>query len=121
MVSGATRRLAALAALAAQSQGYADHQYAGRCESRVLGTEGHGDGTGQVERAYEMTAQKAIEEFYDMIIRSIGDAPDYVEKREALEAAGVHLEQIDVHLFIDQTEAKSRADEEFLRGMAMAP
>ena len=68
-----------------------------------------------------MTAQKAIEEFYDMIIRSIGDAPDYVEKREALEAAGVHLEQIEVHLFIDQTEAKSRADEEFLRGMRIAP
>jgi hypothetical protein len=74
-----------------------------------------------MEGTHEMTAQEAIEDFYNMVLDAIANGPDYAEKRKALEAAGVQLEQIEVHLYISRVEAKARADEEFLREMRIAP
>jgi hypothetical protein len=76
-----------------------------------------------MEGADKMTAQEAIEDFYNMIIRSIDNAPDYIEKREALEAAGVLLEKIEVHLYVDRKSLQqpAKTDAQFLQSLRIAP
>lgn len=67
--------------------------------------------------------QQAINEFYMTVIDAIDTLPVIAEKFAALDQAGIALEKVELHLFVDlKVQAQSTStDAQFLKSLRIAP